>query len=175
MGLIKSGNLINAVSNKLGLSSNLEITAGFYENKIAEIAEINNYGGIIPLTPELKAKMYRKAGIVLKNDPELKKQAMKMIKDLSVTEIPSRPFVSDIAKNKMQYLKMFKNSVIQTKNFIKSANSLAKKLEKDMIKNASSGEYQDNNILTVMLKGFNHPLLETGKMQKSIHSKVVEK
>ena len=95
--------------------------------------------------------------------------------------IPPRPFIrmGFMQDVKMGYLRKYGgyyHSIAMGTMTWKSLNELiAKDLESVMISNIAAWDTPPNARLTVLKKGFNDPLVETGKLMKSVESRVGRK
>lgn len=88
--------------------------------------------------------------------------------------IPERSFMrSTFDEKEEQWVRQFSSLVFT--NVRTPLNKVGKKAEKDIIDKVYNGQFLPNAPFTVMMKGFNKPLIHTERMVRSIKSVVRKK
>lgn len=158
--------------NKSGLSAMVEqlkslnhttIRTGFIgKPKVAKIAKIQNYGAVIPVTRKMRLFLGMTYGIWLS-------------KKTTTINIPARPFMDvALSQNYKKYGTVFKIAYEKTGDINKALNQLGLFVQGTIQETiADNSLWAPNSAATIMIKGKNTPLKNTGNMLKSV-SYVIE-
>ena len=82
--------------------------------------------------------------------------------------IPARPFMNDTFKENREKWSNILIKLLAIKNSKDALSILGEKITADIKRKISHNEYIDNAPFTVMVKGRNQPLIDTGGMLKSV-------
>lgn len=155
----KINSLINNLLNKK--NNNISLKVGFFQQEIAKIAIINEFGAQIPVTDKIR-KLFAVHGFFLKASTQF-------------VTIPPRPFMQQTINNHSEnWQVIFKKLIIKYNGNIEQAlNALGMIVMDNIKKTIEDGNFIPNHPLTVILKnGKNTPLIHTGEMEKSINFEV---
>lgn len=133
--------------------NNMVLKIGFLDAKIAKIAKINEYGAIIPVTAKMRGWFFYNFNIRKSNNPIV---------------IPPRPFMkTTINKNKNKWVEIL-NNLLKNKTPDKALGTLGEVIKSDIQYTISNNDFIDNAPFTIMKKGRNQPLIDTGKMRNKV-------
>lgn len=152
---IKLDNLKNKVKK---LSNNdLTLKVGFLDSKQAKIAIIQEFGATINVTPKMRGWFYHNFGIQKSNKPIV---------------IPARPFMrSTIDKNKKLWKDILIN-LLKTDEPEKALDKLGSVMQGDIRETISNNDFTPNAPFTIMKKGRDQPLIDTGEMLRAVDYEV---
>lgn len=137
---------------------NIVLKAGFFQSDMAKIAEIQEYGAVINVTPKMRGWFKHNFGINKSNAPIV---------------IPPRPFMHvTVKENKNKWNKQLLES-LKNKSPFESMQLLGEKMVANIQNTITNNSFVDNAPFTIMKKGRNEPLVDTGKMTNSVEYKVI--
>ena len=145
----------NIVKRKFARLNNRNLEVGYLDNPELEfIASIQEHGAVIPVTQKMRYFLGLRHNIWLS-------------KDKTHIVIPQRPFMHvAFEANKSKYANRLMKFYAITKNVHKSIELLGESVIEDV--QHSINQYfvpwKDNSDMTILLKGFNRPLVKKGSL-----------
>lgn len=174
-------NKIKGLTEFIQTAKNIKakLHVGFLSEDIAHIARINEFGAVMTVTPAMR-KFFIANWIENGKDPEKKF----FPKIGSTINIPARPFFrTAIEKNKKNWGKQLA-SIVQKQLSAQAERKIDNKLVQNVLdvmgfviegqiqESISNGEWERNAPFTIAKKGKDTPLIDTGRMLKSVGHKV---
>lgn len=143
---------LNTLIEKI-TSSKKTLNIGFLNGKEAEIAAKNEYGGTFPTDDEYKARGAAK-GVDVPDE----------------ITIPPRPFMQNtVTKQKAKWAKVVTKIARENGGDIENAlKHVGAQAVLDIRETIEEGDFVPNSGRTIAIKDSDNPLIDTGKMSKSI-------
>ncbi len=137
--------------------NNITLKVGFLTPEMAQIAVINEYGATINVTPKMRGWFFHNFGIHKSNKPIV---------------IPPRPFMTTTIKNyKNKWAKGLK-VLLESMPPEQALSYLGERMRTDIMDTIISHKFTPNAPFTIMKKGRDKPLIDSGDMLNSIKYKV---
>ena len=136
---------------------------GFLNAKSTFIAKIQEFGCKIPVTKKMRGWFAYTHGV------HLKKTTTEIV-------IPPRPFMRmTYSEHKTKWLNLVKTMLKKDFGVDQIAGILGEEIKADIQDKIMSGKFVSNSSFTIMRKGRDQPLIDTGEMLKSVDYSVTKK
>lgn len=162
------------------------VDVGFFEDAtypdgtpVAYIASVQEFGGTVEV-PEHETEIYRsvaKDGSFNQNGKFVRRNksnfATTHTVPAHVITIPARPFMRNtVANNQADWGKALGDALVETKFSVKKSLNVMGRVMSDQMRDEIKRIGPENKPSTIRKKGFNRPLIDTGRMFQSVTHEV---